>query len=1312
MQNSVQGVRLSPQQKRLWSLQSGGTMHTAQCLIRVEGPLRPEAFKDALGRVVARHEIFRTTFQREPGLKTPFQVVEEPGSPCWVFIDLTGQESSEQETAVERLWREQWLRPFDLTHGPLLRAHLLALGPERHALLFTLPALCADARTLRNLADDMAHAYAAGLEPGGEGDEPVQYAQFSEWQHELLAEVEAERGRQYWREQRLAAIPPAALPFHSRTGADPARTSMEPATVQIEPSIGRRLLEVASDCGTSLETVLLAASAVHLWRLCGLKEFTLATLCDGRKYEELQGAMGLLAKWVPLPCRIQASDPFVTLVSRVHAALKEAILWQEYFIWDEEARAPKISDQIGFEFHVEPPAIPAGGVRFAVERSAASFENLKLRLSCRQRGASLIVLVQDDAGAFPREVVERLAAQYASLLDSIGREASARVSDLELLGPAERHQLLVLNNRTHRAFPERRRLQELFEAHAVHRPGAIAVVCEDRALTYAELDVKANQVAHALQRSGAGPGSLIGLCLERSVEMIVGMLGILKGGAAYVPLDPQAPRARRSSQLEQARLPILITQEPLLAQLADYSGRLICLDRDARTLDAEPMTAPPCPADPLDLAYVIYTSGSTGVPKGVAVTHRNVVNYTDGLCHMLQLEEGWHFATVSTLAADLGNTAIFAALASGGCVHVITYETATDGGRFAAYRARHPLDVLKIVPSHLSALLTGVDGREVLPRKYLILGGEMLPVSLVARIRALAPGCAVVNHYGPTETTIGSLTCRVDGEVGDADSLAAPIGRPIANTEAYILDEAMRPVPAGVAGELYIGGAGVSRGYLEQPAQTAERFLPNPFGGAGSRLYRTGDVARYRPEGTIECLGRVDHQIKLRGYRIEPGEIEARLLEHPHVREAVVIPRDEGAAGRHLVAYLVTDRVAPEAGVLRAFLKDKLPDYMIPSVFVVLESLPLTPNGKVDRRALPDPGREKPERAYVPPRTPTEAAVAQIWTELLRLERVGADDSFFDLGGHSLLAIQLLHRIQKSLGVSLSLTAVFEAPTLAGLAEKVEQGKAGASIIVPLRAGGARPPVFCFDPTGSHVSAYRGLAESLRSDRPVYGVELRVPSAPPETLVAAIAKEQVAVIRSYQPEGPYQLVGWSLGGVFALAAAHALQQQGQTVGFLGILDTQARLQLYGTEEEPDPLAELAEYVHLDRRKEVLSLPEQDRRALLDGLVGLDKDERVKAVIRWAQARGLLADDAPAEAFVLRYALLRNAADFMRAGLAPCLRAPIHVWWGSETLRQYGHAPIDWERYTSGSVHAEVVAGDHMEVVNSRRVIERIGKLLA
>jgi len=597
----------------------------------------------------------------------------------------------------------------------------------------------------------------------------------------------------------------------------------------------------------------------------------------------------------------------------------------------------------------------------------------------------------------------------------------------------------------------------LFEAQAARTPDRAALRFNQNQLSYRELNEAANQLAHHLRSLGVGPDSLVGLCVERSAEMMVALLAILKAGGAYVPLNPDNPKPRLAQQL--AGAVVLITEQKLLPQMPEFSGKTLVLDCDQSSWTTQPRSNPTINTTPENLVYVIYTSGSTGVPKGVAVRHRNLVNYSHFITQRLALDQhpdGLHFATVSTIGADLGNTCIYPALISGGCLHVIAYEVSTDAQRFSQYTHQHPIDVLKIVPSHLQALLHSSEAAQVLPRKYLITGGETLTPQLIEKIQSLSPGCAILNHYGPTETTVGSLTLKLDDYDWKNASLASiPIGRPIANTQVYILDDHLEPVPVGVVGELYIAGAGVTAGYLNQPERTAERFLKNPFvDDPQAKMYRTGDLARYTADGNVEFLGRGDDQVKIRGFRIELGEIEALLAQHPKVKQAVVLAKEDDRGEKRLVGYAVANREQELTGdSLRAYLKDQLPDYMVPSAIVLLPKLPLNPNGKIDRQALPEPEQVQ-TKAYVAPRTPTEEVIANIWAEVLHRDQISIEDNFFDLGGHSLLATQVISRIREQFHIELAMKVLFEQPTVMGLSEAIAAGEQQAvdddSAIVPV----------------------------------------------------------------------------------------------------------------------------------------------------------------------------------------------------------------------------------------------------------------------
>jgi amino acid adenylation domain-containing protein len=633
----------------------------------------------------------------------------------------------------------------------------------------------------------------------------------------------------------------------------------------------------------------------------------------------------------------------------------------------------------------------------------------------------------------------RIARYFERVLKACVADPAVSLASIELLDEDELKYLLEELNQTQAEYPNGRCFHELFEAQVERTPEAAALVFRDRELTFRELNAAANRLARQLCLRGIGAGTRVGLCLDRGPEMIIGLVGILKAGGAYVPLLADHPKARIGQQMAESGAAAIVTQQGLLGRLSEFTGAVVCLDRDAESLAKQPDTNLHNSNTPSDLMYVMYTSGSTGTPKGVAVSHQNVVNYTSFLCRKLGMpdETVKHFALVSSLNADLGYTSIFPPLAGGGCLHVIPYEDSVDGRLWADYVASHRVDVLKITPSHLSALMASAPGRNVLPRRYLISGGEALSWDLVWKLHERGT-CQVINHYGPTEVTIGVLTYDVAaGDQVASQSRTVPIGRPIANGEAYVLDRGQRPVPRGVPGEIYLGGAGLSRGYINQPGETALRFVRHPFRPA-ELLYRSGDRGRVLAGGAIEFLGRSDNQVKIRGFRIELGEIETVLLKHPLVRQAAVIARETQPGEKSLSAFLVLSE-AVRAGGLEEYLRDRLPDYMIPARCHVLEKMPLLPNGKIDRQTLAEREQPGPERTFVAPRNAVEQGLAEIFAEVLKRKEIGIYDSFFELGGHSLVATMALSRLCAVFDVHLPLRTIFEAPTIAEMAEIIER---------------------------------------------------------------------------------------------------------------------------------------------------------------------------------------------------------------------------------------------------------------------------------
>jgi len=1076
----LEGFRLSPQQRRVWLLQQDSPVYHAQCAVLLEGDLQTEIFRQSVQAVINRHEILRTTFHLPAGMSVPFQVVRETSIPSWHSVDLAGLSHEEQEAKIQNLFQEQARLLFNFEQGPLLHFSLLTLSEQKHVLLVCLPSLCGDTASLKNLVCEISQCYAARLEGEEVSGEEQRYVQFSEWQNELL-EAQYETGKDYWRKLGLSAVPALKLPFenHSREklGFKP-----ELLTLTIKPDIVAEIEAFIRKHDTSTLVFLLVCWQTLLWRLTGQPDVLIATGFDGRKFEELRGALGLFAQSLPIPGHFEQDSQFSEILSQAREATRDAYEWQEYFAWEQDAgSAEPVFFSFGFEFEQRPPPHHANGVSFSIDQQLVCIDRFKVKLCCVQTTDSLIAEFHYDSHLFLADDIERLAEQFHTLLKSALNDPETTISKLEILSEVERQWLVVEWNNTKTGSPKEKCIHHLFEQQAERAPDNLAVVYENQQLTYAELNARANQLARYLQRLGVGPEVLVAICVERSLEMIVGMLAVLKAGGAYVPLDPVLPKERLAFLLEDTQAPVLLTQSRLLSQLPKMTadGRpltdddarssipqlstvigpqssvpqsairhptVICLDTGWNTIAQQSKENVISETTSKNLAYVLFTSGSTGKPKGVTVEHRQLLNYLDAIVYRLDLAAGASFATVSTFAADLGNTAIFPSLCTGGCLHVLSQERASDPVALADYFARYPIDCLKIVPSHLEALLTSPSPERVLPRKRLVLGGEASSWNLIKKLQVLAPDCVILNHYGPTETTVGVLTYRVEKGPIDSRSATLPIGRPISNTEIYLLDSHLRPVPIWVPGELYIGGDSVTRGYLNRPELTAEKFIPNPFSAEPrSRLYKTGDLARYLPDGSIEFLGRIDNQVKIRGFRIELGEIEAVIGQHAAVEQAVVMAREDSPGNKRLVAYVVSkQKPFPTVSELRSFLKKNLPDYMVPSAFAMLDAPPLTPNGKIDRKALPAPDEARPDLqgAFVAPRTPTEQLLAGIWAEVLKLEKVGIHDNFFDLGGHSLLATQVVSRIRSAFNLDLPLRSLFEKPNVAGLAESITRSLA------------------------------------------------------------------------------------------------------------------------------------------------------------------------------------------------------------------------------------------------------------------------------
>ncbi|WP_437733786.1 amino acid adenylation domain-containing protein [Sorangium sp. So ce1335] len=1056
------GAPLSFAQERFWfldHLQPGSCASTIFVAALLEGPLDAAALAQGFDALVRRHESLRTTFPAVDG--TPLQVIAEaapPGeacpSPFGEIVDLGGLPARERDAAWRRLAHAEARQPFDLSGGPLLRVRLLRLAPREHVVLLAIHHIVADGWSMGILVRELFALYecfCANRRPSLL-DLPIQYADFAGWQRRREEALEADLV--YWKRQLGGSLPMLDLP--ADRPRPPLRTTLGATRSMALPrDLSDALRELCRAEGVTLFMLLFAAFNALLHRYTGQEEFVVGSPIAGRSRAETEGLIGCFINMLALRVDLSGAPTFLDLLTRVRGVTLGAYAHQELpFERLVEALKPDRDPsrtpifQVVFVLQNAPmPELSFGDLTLRTLETGTGGAAFDMTMTVTDRAEGMQVALEYSADLFDAATIGRLLDHFRTLLQGIAADPARRIVDLPLLTAEERQTICVAWNQTARTIEQDACVHHLIEAAARRRPHAGAVVCGDQRLDHEQLDRRSNQLANHLRRRGVGPGALVGICLERSLDMVVGLLGILKAGGAYVPLDPAYPRERLSFIMSDAQLAVLVTEGRLAQALPDGGVARVWLDADRAEIDRESTTPPAVDVRSGSLAYVIYTSGSTGTPKGVEITHHSVVNLLTSMRERPGLGERDRLLAVTSLSFDIAALDIFLPLSTGALLEVASRELSVDGAALSEHLSRAGITVLQATPATFRLLLeAGWEGSKELK---ILVGGEALPRELADALVDRA--ASVWNLYGPTETTIYSCGHPIAKGPGPV-----PIGRPIANTRVYVLSDRLHPLPVGIPGELYIGGAGLARGYHRRPDLTAERFVDDPFAAEpGGRMYRTGDLVKWLPDGTLEFLGRLDHQVKIRGFRIELGEIESVLGAHPAVGQAVVVAREDRRGDRRLVAYLTArGSGAPTPGELRAHLKEKLPEYMIPSAFVALEAMPLTPNGKVDRRALPAPEPLAVDAGgdLAAPRTPVEEVLAGIWAHVLGLERVGAHDDFFQLGGHSLLAAQVLARLRSAFRIDLPLRALFEAPTLAGLAERVEAAQRAS-------AGIHRPPL-------------------------------------------------------------------------------------------------------------------------------------------------------------------------------------------------------------------------------------------------------------
>ncbi|MGK5628106.1 amino acid adenylation domain-containing protein [Streptomyces sp. URMC 123] len=1358
-------VPLSFAQRRLWfldRLEGPSATYNIPMPLRLTGALDPAALRAALGDVVARHESLRTVFAEAEGV--PYQrILDAAEVTCElpvVDVDDAGLPAALGEAAR---------RPFDLAVETPLRATLFRLDEERHVLLILVHHIAGDGWSVSPLLRDLAEAYTARLGGAAPQWEPlaVQYADYTLWQRALLGDDDAAtaggvaegdvageagsaeadgasgaasgaasaggsasdsllaRQLAYWTD-RLAGAPELLDLPTDRPRPAVADHRGDTVELAVDAATHRALLTLARAHRCSLFMVVQAGLAALLTRLGAGTDIPIGTAVAGRTDEALDDLVGFFVNTLVLRTDTAGDPSFQELLERVRESDLAAYAHQDVPFERlveavnpvrSAAAHPLFQVMLAFQ-NTTGPRFELPGVTVDFEATGAGAAKFDLSFSVAEsqgadgEPAGLRGIVEYATALFDRDSAQRLADRFARLLASAAAAPDAPLSRLATLADDEREQLLHGWNATAREL-ERAPLADLFGAQAARTPDAPALSCAGVELDYRELDERANRLAHQLIARGVGPERFVAVALPKSAELIVAVLAVTKAGGAYVPLDPAYPAERLALMLADTDPVCVLTDRAAAAALPDPlpgAAELVLLDDPGHAAEvaARPATAPTDADRTAALrvdhpAYVIYTSGSTGTPKGVVVTHRGLAALADHHRDFHAAGPGSRVIQFVSPSFDVSVSELCMALLSGACL--VVPERTPVGEELARFLADERITHAHMPPS----VLAGLPDAELPELRTLIVGGEVCAPELVER---WSRGRRLVNGYGPTEATVEVTSALCDPAAGPGPQ---PIGRPLANTQAYVLDAALRPVPAGVPGELYLAGDGLARGYLRRPAVTAERFVANPYGAPGSRLYRTGDLVRWRKDGQLEFVGRADGQVKLRGFRIELGEVEDAIARQPEAARAVVTIREDRPGDRRLVAYVVlagADRDgsadgasdgASEADVLarlRSRLLGRLPEYMVPSALVALDDLPLTPNGKVDHKALPAPAAAPTGRA---PRSAREDVLCRLFAEVLGVDHIGIDDNFFELGGHSLLASKLAGLIGPVLGARVTVRTVFEAPTPAALCERLDGDGGGAAggfdVLLPLRATGERPPLFCVHPVGGLSWCYAGLLRGLDAEQPVYGLQSRGVDGRerPAGSLAEMLDDYVAQIRSVQPSGPYHLVGWSLGGAVAQALAAELQQRGEEVALLALLDSYPV-----AEDRKEPLKEqrvltdmFQAYARMHGESDEVPATLDEVRRRIVGYMGRGESE----------SRHL---DETQRAAVLDV-LVNNVRLVTPVEPAP-YKGDLLLMVATENRREWAD-PSAWNPYIGGDIHQVEIATTHERMMEPAPLAE-IAKVLA
>ncbi len=1163
---------LSASQEGLWflhQLEPDSPAYNLIYLFKMSGGVDREILERSLDELVRRHEVLRAIYPTDQKGK-PFQVIQPFEPILLAYVDYSSLEASEMDLTIREYALEHGLEPYDLEKGPLMRVCLFHSGPEEDFLFLAVHHIVFDESSRFVFVQDLLQLYASyrsGQEPNL-APLPIQYSDYVLWQEEWLSGETRETFIQHWKDILSGDLPILPLPTDRPRQAVQIHHGSR-YYFEVSPRLSARLRTFSTNEGLTRFQVLLAAYAVLLMRYTSQGDIIIGCPFANRPLPEQEGMIGYFVNSLPIRLNLEGNPTVREFLAQVHTVMQKASTWKglpfetmvaEIAPQRDLSRTPIFQASINMlNMPRRQKSIPGLDVDLIFREQKLADDDISIEFS--EIGGHFNACMLYNTDLFEESTILRMASHYRNILEEILTKPDRSLSELEMLSADERQQILVDWNNTATDYPREKCIHQSFEEQAERTPDSPAVIFQEQQLTYREINEHANQLANHLRQLGVGSETTVGLYIERSIEVIVGILAILKAGGAFIPLATDMIQNRRDFILQDARPIVVVTLDKLRAKLSGNAFQVVCLDSERDKIFRESKGNLDSNANPSSMACVIYTSGSTGVPKGVVLVHRAICNNLHYFITTYQTQATDRVLQHMSLSFDFSLQEIFIALLSGACLVLANQENESDVNYLAQLIEEQKITIAGFVPSHLDVFLETRKRYTNSQLRQVVCGGEVLTGELQRRFFEKYTA-NLFNTYGPTEATIDVChwTCKRDG-VNDI----VPIGKPIQNTQLFVLDKWLLPVPIGVPGELYIGGDCLARGYLNRPDLTAEKFIPDLFSKkSGKKLYKTGDQVRYLPDGNVEFLGRLDDQVKLRGFRIELGEIESAIRQYPEVGQILVMVREDRPGDKRLVAYVIpASEFALEVEKLRGFLQKELPAYMIPSAFVQMDAFPLTISAKIDRKALPVPDQNSLaiKKEYAPPRDDLERQLVRIWEKVLNFQPVGIEDDFFELGGHSLLAVHLFAEIEKSLGKRLPLASLFQSPTISGLATMIRDGNPPVawSSIVPIKPEGHNPPFFMVHGIGGNILNYHAIAKYLDSDQPFYGLQSKGldGKSVPLYSVEDMAAHYVCEMCEFFPEGPYLIGGHSFGGWIAMEMAIQLHQKGRDAALVILVDTGA-----------------------------------------------------------------------------------------------------------------------------------------------------------